>query len=45
MAKKGKRLSGAYEGIDRDAFYGLDDAVKMLKENARRSSTRRSSCR
>ncbi len=35
MAKKGKRLSGAYEGIDRDAFYGLDDAVKMLKDNAK----------
>jgi large subunit ribosomal protein L1 len=35
MAKKGKRLSGAYEGIDRDAFYGLDDAVKMIKESAK----------
>lgn len=35
MAKKGKRLSGAYEGIDRDAVYSLDDAIRLLKENAR----------
>ncbi len=35
MARKGKRLSGVYEGIDRDAFYGLDDAVKIIKENAK----------
>ena len=35
MANKGKRLRGAYEGIDRDAFYKLDDAVKMVKDCAR----------
>lgn len=30
----GKKLKKAYEGIDRTAFYGLDDAVKMLKSRA-----------
>lgn len=35
MAKKGKRLSSAYENVDRDAAYGLDDAVKLLKECAK----------
>jgi large subunit ribosomal protein L1 len=35
MAKKGKRLAGAYEGIDRDASYELDAAVKMLKDYAK----------
>jgi len=35
MAKKGKRINGAYDGIDRDASYGLDDAVKMLKDRAK----------
>jgi large subunit ribosomal protein L1 len=31
----GKRLKNAYEGIDRDGFYGVDDAVKMIKERAK----------
>jgi len=35
MAKKGQRLAGAYEGIDRDASYELDAAVKMLKDYAK----------
>lgn len=35
MARKGKRIKGAYEAVDRDATYGLDDAVKMLKEYAK----------
>ena len=35
MAGKGKRIRGAYEGVDRDASYGLDDAVKMLKDCAK----------
>ena len=35
MAKKGKRIRNAYEGLDRDAMYSLDDALKMLKEHAR----------
>jgi large subunit ribosomal protein L1 len=30
----GKRLRKAYEGIDRDAFYGVGDAVKIIKSNA-----------
>ena len=34
MAGKGKRLKQAYAAIDRNAFYGLDDAVKMIKERA-----------
>ena len=34
MAKKGKRLSRAYEGIDRDRLYGLDEAVGLIKERA-----------
>ena len=32
---KGKRIRNAYEGVDRDAVYGLDEAVKLLKENAK----------
>jgi len=31
----GKRMKNAYEGIDRDSFYGVDDAVKMIKERAK----------
>ncbi|HVI89242.1 MAG TPA: 50S ribosomal protein L1 [Dongiaceae bacterium] len=31
----GKRMKNAYEGIDRDGFYGVDDAVKMIKERAK----------
>ena len=34
MAKKGKRLSKAYEGIDRERLYGLDEAVGLVKERA-----------
>jgi large subunit ribosomal protein L1 len=30
----GKRLRKAYEGINRDAFYAIDDAVKIIKGNA-----------
>ncbi|MEQ8165545.1 MAG: 50S ribosomal protein L1 [Alphaproteobacteria bacterium] len=35
MAGKGKRLTNAYEGIDRDATYGLDDAIRMIKAAAK----------
>jgi large subunit ribosomal protein L1 len=31
----GKRIKQAYEAIDRDAFYTVDDAVKMIKERAK----------
>jgi len=34
MAAKGKRLKGAYENIDREATFGVDAAVKMIKECA-----------
>ncbi len=34
MANQGKRLSKAREGIDVNAFYALEDAVKMIKERA-----------
>ena len=32
MAKKGKRLTNAYEGVDRTAQYGLSDAIKLIKD-------------
>src|SRR5437773_1908573 len=31
----GKRMKKAYDGINRDAFYAVDDAVKMIKERAK----------
>ena len=31
MAKSGKRLRKGYENVNRDAFYPLNDAVKMIK--------------
>ncbi len=31
MAKAGKRLRKGYENVNRDAFYPLNDAVKMIK--------------
>ena len=34
MAKLGKRLKNAYADIDRDSFYKLDDAVKLIKAKA-----------
>ncbi len=34
MVKIGKRLAQAKETIDREAAYGLADAVRMIKENA-----------
>ncbi len=34
MAKRGKRLAKALEGIDRNRTYPLDDAVRMVKERA-----------
>jgi len=34
MAGKGKRFSQAREGIDVNAVYALEDAVKMIKERA-----------
>src|SRR6266446_10084394 len=34
MAHKGKRLTKATEGINRDAYYPLAEAVKMVKGRA-----------
>ncbi|MDH3242843.1 MAG: 50S ribosomal protein L1 [Alphaproteobacteria bacterium] len=34
MSRKGKRLTTAYEGIDRGAAYPVDEAVKLLKSRA-----------
>ena len=34
MEGKGKRLSNAYEGIDRERLYALDEAVGLLKRRA-----------
>jgi len=34
MAHKGKRLKKAYESVDRNAVYGLAEAVKMIKQSA-----------
>ena len=34
MAKKGKRMTAGYEGIDRNASYSVDEAVKMIKARA-----------
>ncbi|HEX9446481.1 MAG TPA: 50S ribosomal protein L1 [Dongiaceae bacterium] len=31
----GKRMKKSYEGINRDSFYTVDDAVKMIKERAK----------
>jgi large subunit ribosomal protein L1 len=35
MAKEGKRIRAAREGIDADKLYPLTDAVKLLKERAK----------
>ncbi|WP_259780412.1 50S ribosomal protein L1 [Aestuariispira ectoiniformans] len=34
MAKLGKRLKKAYEGVDRDALVAVEEAVKLVKANA-----------
>ncbi|GAB5470745.1 MAG: 50S ribosomal protein L1 [Rhodospirillales bacterium] len=34
MAKQGKRLRQAYEGLDRSKSYGLEEAVRLVKQNA-----------
>jgi large subunit ribosomal protein L1 len=35
MATLGKRLKAAHNGIDRVKLYGIDEAVKMIKERAK----------
>ncbi len=34
MARRGKRLKTAYDGLDRDGSYPLEEAVKLIKQNA-----------
>lgn len=34
MAKQGKRINKAREGVEREKLYGIDDAVKLLKDRA-----------
>ena len=35
MANKGKRYTAAFEGIDRNKAYPLDEAIKLVKERAK----------
>jgi len=35
MAKLGKRLKSAYEGVDSNKFYSLEEAVKLVKAGAK----------
>lgn len=35
MARKGKRYAAAAENVDREALYTIEDAVKILKDNAK----------
>ena len=35
MAKIGKRLKGARQDIDREKFYAIDEAIKLVKERAK----------
>ena len=35
MAKQGKRQKAAAEAIDREKLYGIDEAVKLVKQNAK----------
>lgn len=35
MAKLGKRLKSAYEGVDSNKFYTLEEAVKLVKSGAK----------
>jgi large subunit ribosomal protein L1 len=34
MARQGKRLRTAYESVDREAVYGLDEAIEAIKASA-----------
>ncbi len=34
MARRGKRIKTAYDGHDRDGSYPLEEAVKLIKQNA-----------
>src|SRR5262249_56283948 len=35
MAKIGKRLKAARQGVDREQFYAIDEAIKLVKARAK----------
>jgi large subunit ribosomal protein L1 len=35
MAKQGKRIRKAYEGVNREKAYSVKDAVKIVKDSAK----------
>ena len=35
MAKLGKRLKAARQGVDREQFYAIDEAIKLVKDRAK----------
>jgi large subunit ribosomal protein L1 len=35
MTKLGKRLKSARQGVDREKFYAIDDAIKLVKDRAK----------
>ncbi len=35
MAKQGKRIRAAREGLETTKLYGIDEAVKLIKERAK----------
>jgi large subunit ribosomal protein L1 len=35
MTKPGKRLKSARQGVDREKFYAIDDAIKLVKDRAK----------
>ena len=35
MAKLGKRLKAARQGVDREKFYPIDEAIKLVKDRAK----------
>ncbi len=35
MARQGKRMAAALEGFEREKDYGVDEAVKIVKDNAK----------
>jgi large subunit ribosomal protein L1 len=35
MVKLGKRLKTARQGVDREKFYAIDEAIKLVKDRAK----------
>jgi hypothetical protein len=42
MAQKGKRLGKSYENFDRNAEYGVDKAIGIVKDTQPQNSTNQS---